>query len=134
VRIALADAQVGIATPLETYVRRGAELDAQYFQALAAREGITRFVLGLPVHLDGRESQKSAEARSFGAWLEATTGLPVTLFDERFSSREAEQALIEAGLSARQRKARIDKVAAQILLQAYLESECPDEPPAAIDD
>ncbi len=74
------------------------------------------------MHLDGRESQKSNEARKFGQWLEQTTGVPVTFFDERFTSAEAEQALIGAELTKKQRKARLDKLAAQIMLTAYLEA------------
>ena len=64
--IALSDAGRRIATPLETYARRTVELDARHFRSLAAAEQITLFVVGLPVHLDGRESRKSQEARAFG--------------------------------------------------------------------
>jgi len=66
--LAVADTTVGIASPFENYSRRTPALDAQYFAALAQEEQIGRFVVGLPVHLSGEESQKSAEARAFGAW------------------------------------------------------------------
>ena len=82
--IATADSDVGIAGPYETYSRRNERLDAEYFRRLATDERIGRFVVGLPVHLSGGESQKSAEARAFGAWLQETTGIPVEFFDERF--------------------------------------------------
>jgi len=73
---------------------------------------------------------KAGEARKFGAWLGEVTGLPVVFWDERFTTVEAESALWQAGLTHRQRKARRDRVAAQILLQAYLDAGCPPEPAA----
>src|SRR5437763_10925830 len=89
--IAITDPEQRIASPLDNYTRRGAVADGIYFRKLAAEERVVRFVVGLPVHLDGRESEKSREARKFGAWLQETTGVPVVFFDERFSSSEAER-------------------------------------------
>jgi len=120
--IAVADTSVGIAGSFDNYTRRTPELDARYFRELAEQEKIARFVVGLPVHLSGHESQKSAEARAFGAWLGQLTGVPVEYFDERFSSAEAEQILQAAELTKKQRKARLDQLAAQIMLTAYLEA------------
>ncbi len=120
--VALADLEVGIAGPFETYTRRSEAKDADYFRQLATEERLKRFVVGLPVHLDGRESQKSREAREFGAWLAKLTGLTVDYFDERFTSSEAETILGDAQLTKKRRKARIDQLAAQIMLTAYLES------------
>ena len=120
--IAVTDSRQTLASPLDNYTRRTPQLDADYFAKLAQAEGIAAFVVGLPVHLDGRESQKSIEAREFGAWLAGITGRPVTYFDERFTSSEAEQFLGAAKFTKKQRKARLDKLAAQIMLTAYLES------------
>ena len=58
----------------------------------------------------------------FGHWLEQITGVPVVFFDERFTSAEAERYLAQAELTKKQREARLDKLAAQILLTAYLEA------------
>jgi putative Holliday junction resolvase len=120
--IATADLDVGIAGPYETYARRSERLDAEYFRRLATEELIGRFVVGLPVHTSGHESQKSLEAREFGKWLETTTAVPVEFFDERYTSAEAEQLLLGAGLTKKRRKERLDQLAAQIMLTAYLES------------
>jgi putative Holliday junction resolvase len=120
--IAMASTEVGIASPYETYHRRNPQLDLEYFRRLAREERIDRFVVGLPVHLDGGESQKSREARTFGEQLEQITGVPVVYFDERFTSVEAEAELNRAGLTSKQRKARIDKLAAQFMLAGYLEA------------
>jgi putative Holliday junction resolvase len=121
VGIAIADLETMIASPLETYHRRSEPLDRDYFVRLAKDERLARFVVGLPVHLDGRESEKSREARQFGAWLHVATGVEVEFFDERFTTHEAEVYLSGAQLSKKKRKARLDKLAAQIMLTGYLE-------------
>jgi putative holliday junction resolvase len=120
--IALADTEVGIAMPFENYTRRSAALDNEYFTTLAREERIGRFVVGLPVHLHGGESQKSAEARTFGKWLGEATGVPVEFYDERFTTAEADELLAQRKLTQKQRQARRDQLAAQIMLAAYLES------------
>ena len=78
VRIGLAvtDPDRTMASPLEIYTRRNPQLDAKYFQQLAKDQRIALWVVGLPVHLDGRESGKSQEARRFGQWLAEITALP----------------------------------------------------------
>ena len=125
--LAVSDTERRLASPLAVYERQGHERDAEYFRAMMDAEEIGAIVVGLPLHLDGREGPKAAEARAFGAWLTETTGLSVTFWDERFSTIEAESALWQAGLTHKKRKARRDLVAAQILLQAYLDAGCPDE-------
>jgi putative Holliday junction resolvase len=128
--LAISDPDRKIAFPLATYTRQGRERDAAYFRAVIAEERVTALVVGLPVHLNGSEGQKATAARAFGAWLTEATGLPTTFWDERFTTVEAESALWAAGLTHKQRKTRRDKVAAQILLQAYLDAGCPADPVA----
>ena len=133
--IAVSDPGRTLASPSENYTRRGIDADAKRFQRLVEEEDLTLFVVGLPVHLDGLESQKSIEAREFGAWLGQLTGIPVEFFDERFTSVEAEQFLMGAEMTKKRRKKRLDMVAAQIMLAAYLESHSKgDAPPGALDD
>jgi putative holliday junction resolvase len=133
--IAISDPDRTIASPLENYTRQGPEQDAKRFRRLVAEEQVSLFVVGLPVHLSGLESQKSLEARKFGKWLEEISGLPVVFFDERFTSAEAEQHLLGADMTRKKRKARLDKIAAQILLSAYLESHSHhSESPGALED
>ena len=130
--IATADTEVGIAGAFENYSRRTTALDGQYFATLAKEERIGQFVVGLPVHLHGGESQKSTEARAFGEWLGKITGVPVDFFDERFTTSEADQVLGAAKLTKKQKQARRDQLAAQIMLTAYLEagSRSQDDPGA----
>jgi putative Holliday junction resolvase len=124
VGLAVTDPDRKFAFPLATHHRRGRDEDAAYFRGLVEREEVGGLVVGLPLHTDGREGQKAAEARAFGRWLTETTGLPVVFFDERFTTSQAESALWSAGLTHRKRKERRDRVAAQILLQAYLDAGC----------
>ncbi len=133
--IAVSDPARTIASPYENYTRRGTEQDARRFQRLVAEEQVSLFVVGLPVHLDGRESEKSLEARRFGEWLGEVTGVPVVYFDERFTTTQAEQVLLEAQMTRKRRKKRMDMLSAQIMLSAYLESSARGrEDPGPLDD
>ena len=122
--IAVSDADRILASPYETYVRKSPERDAEYFRRLVSEERITQFVLGLPLHLSGDLSEKAKEVLRFGRWLTAVTGIAVDYMDERYTSVEAEHILRQAGLTDKKRKVLRDKLAAQILLCAYLESGC----------
>lgn len=131
--LAVSDPERKIASPLATYRRRSAKDDARYLQEVIEREEIGALVLGLPVHLDGRDSAMASEVRRFAKWLAATTGLPCLFWDERYTSIDAEASLWSAGLTHRRRKDRRDRVAAQMLLQAYLDAGCPaDEKPGPL--
>lgn len=132
--VAVCDPSQSLASPQENYNRRTLELDARWLKTLAQQERIVGFVVGLPIHTNGQESQKSAEARKFAAWVQEVTGLPVQLFDERYTSAHAEALLLDAGFTSKQRKARLDKLAAYLLLTAYLESTRSTAAPMALDD
>ena len=121
--VAICDPSRTWASPLTTYTRRSEPLDREYFQSLTQRETIVGWVLGLPIHCDGQESQKSAEVRDFGVWLQNYTDLPVRFFDERFTSVLANKLLAEAELTRKKKKQRIDRVAAHLILESFLESE-----------
>ncbi len=125
--LAVSDPDRKIAFPLATYTRGNRALDAKYFQGVLAEQRVGEIVLGLPIHLSGHEGQKAKESRKFGTWLQELTGLPIVFWDERFTTVEAENALLAAGLTSKRRKARRDRVAAQILLQSYLDAGCPGE-------
>lgn len=122
--VAITDPDRTMAFPYEIYVRKNEKRDAEYFRALAENEKIVQFVVGLPLHLDGRVSEKALEARAFGRWLTELTGRPVDFMDERFTSVEAHGLLQGSKMTLKKRKARIDKIAAQILLTHYLERGC----------
>jgi putative Holliday junction resolvase len=119
--IAVSDPGRGIASPLAQYERVSPERDALYFRELVAEYDAVALVVGVPVHLSGAESAMAAEARRFGQWLAEVTGRPVHFWDERYTTAEAERYLQAAELTSRRRRQRRDMLAAQILLQAYLD-------------
>jgi putative Holliday junction resolvase len=130
--VAVTDPDQRLASPLENYTRRGEEADAAWIKQLAVSERLVGFVVGLPVHTSGSESKKSTEARDFGQWIAKQTGLPVQFFDERYTSAHAEALLLDAGLTSKRRKERLDKLAAQIMLAAFLESSRSGEAPESL--
>lgn len=123
---ALSDPRKKIATPLEVYHRRDDRLDARHYRALVEEEDVERLVVGLPVHTRGAESNLSALARRWGAWLSEVCDRPVVFHDERYTSADADSALRESGQKSRARKALRDMLAAQILLQRYLDAGSPE--------
>lgn len=132
--IAVTDVARKLASPYENYTRRGAATDATRFQQLVRDENVVGFIVGLPNHLSGAESQKSREVREFADWLQRVTGRPVRLFDERYSTAEASQLLGDAQLTRKRRKKRLDMIAAQLILAAFLESHRPDDASLPLDD
>jgi putative holliday junction resolvase len=120
--IALCDPSRTWTSPLETYNRRSLEEDAKYFVKLVKENQIGGWVIGLPIHCDGRESAKSREARQFSAWLRDETERPVRFVDERYTTALATRMLREVELTHKQRKKQLDKIAAHIILETYLES------------
>lgn len=83
--------------------------------------GVEEIIVGLPTTESGTEGEPAAGARNLAASLEQRTGLRVTPIDERYTTRMAEQVLIDAGLRRRRRRQTVDKVAAAVLLRGYLD-------------
>jgi putative holliday junction resolvase len=129
---AVSDPGRTIAFPLELHERRGPDADARHYRELVQENDVGRIVVGLPLHTSGREGQLARAARNFGDWLGSVTERPVFYFDERYTTVEAEHRLLDAGLTRQKRKSLRDKLAAQIMLQSYLDAGCPEiEAPAA---
>jgi len=119
VGLALTDPLKLIASPYGTLRFTGEERLAQELQALAAEKGVERVVVGLPIREDGSEGEGCRKSRSLAQRLEAA-GLAVSLWDERYSSCQAESSLREMGFDRRRAVHRVDPVAAAIILQDFL--------------
>jgi putative Holliday junction resolvase len=129
---AVSDPRRLIATPLEVHERTDPAQDARHYRKLVVEHEVDQIVIGLPLHTGGREGTSASLARTWGDWLAGVTGLPVTYFDERYTTFQAEDSLIAAGLKRSKRKGLRDMLAAQILLQNYLDAGCPEvERPSA---
>lgn len=85
--------------------------------------GVERVIVGLPLNMNDTEGERAALARNFGANVARRTGLPVEFVDERLTTVEAEEILIEGGVRRENRKAIIDQMAASLILRTYLESK-----------
>lgn len=121
--IAVCDPSRQWTSPLETYQVRNADQDRLHFRRVAEQHGVLGWIVGMPNHNDGRESESSRRVRTFAMSLSQWTGLPVRLFDERYTTKLADRMLMEAPLTARGRKRRVDAVAAHLILEHFLENE-----------
>lgn len=120
--VALSDELRWTAQPLETFERRTLDRDLAHIASLVASHDVGRVVLGLPLQLDGREGPAVQAMREFAERLAAQLSVPLVLWDERMTTRSAEDLLIAADVSRKKRKGAVDRVAAAILLQGYLAS------------
>ena len=123
--VALSDELRWTAQPLETFERRTLDRDIAHIAALVGSHSVERVVLGLPLQLDGREGLAVQAMRVFVAKLEAGLSVPVVLWDERMTTKAAEDLLIAADVSRKKRKGAIDRIGAAILLQSYLAAQAP---------
>ena len=122
--LALSDPTGTIASPLETVMRRaGKRPPITKLETIARERDADHLVVGLPLSLDGSESEWCAEVRSVGERLAERLSLEVSFVDERMTSVRAERAVRASGLPKRKRedKRRIDAAAAQLILQAWLD-------------
>ena len=109
------------------------KLDAEWLRVLASGYGARGLVIGLPVHMSGDEGGKAAEARAFGRWARAVTALPVVWWDERFSSSAADVLLNQSEATKKRRNSRRDQLAAQVILQSFLDADDRSAAPTAVD-
>ncbi|MFA5142766.1 MAG: Holliday junction resolvase RuvX [Candidatus Omnitrophota bacterium] len=120
--VAMSDELLLTAQGADTIQRSSLEADIGRIKDLAAANGVAEIVVGLPISMNGSYSAKTNEVIEFSDKLAKAVDLPVKKWDERLTTVQAERALLEADMSRAKRKRAIDKVAAQIILQSYLDS------------
>jgi putative Holliday junction resolvase len=125
--LAISDISRTLARPLRTLTVRSAvdgvdQVVAEIARLHAEEDGLSTVVVGLPIRLDGSSSEQTSRVTAFIEALKMRTAVPILTADERLSSREAESLLAERTRDWRQRKARLDAVAAAVILQDYLEA------------
>ena len=118
---ALCDAGWTIATPAELIKRGNFSSDLQLLRALAAAQKASGIVIGLPLNLDGSESPRTQSTRAFARNLEQL-GLPILLWDERWSTQAVTRTLLDADASRARRAELIDKMAAAYILQGAIDA------------
>ena len=120
--IAVCDSDWILASPLVVHPAKDWEDNGDFFQQLAKEERIVGFIVGLPIHCDGGESDKSVQCRNFARWLADETEIPVRLFDERFTTADAMSRMAGVGYTNKKKKKRVDAIAAQVILESFLEA------------
>jgi putative Holliday junction resolvase len=120
--LAVSDALGISAQGLPTFQRTRIRDDLRSLAALAREREVTLFLVGKPLHMSGTESRQSAYTREFAERLQEETGMPVIYWDERLTTVEAERLLREADASLAERKKAVDRLAAVLLLESYLEA------------
>jgi len=121
--VAVSDGLGLTAQPRLTLARRGGRRDIEAIAAAVKEAEADRIVLGLPLTPEGKEGPAALAARAFADKLAAASQLPVELVDESFSTVEAEEVLLAADLSRRRRKQVVDKLAAAVILQRWLDAQ-----------
>jgi putative Holliday junction resolvase len=121
--VALSDELGWTAQPLETFERRTLDRDVAHVVTLVASHDVKQVILGLPLQLDGREGPAVQAMREFAVKLESGLSVPLVLWDERMTTKAAEDLLIAADVSRKKRKGAVDRVAAALLLQSYLAAQ-----------
>ena len=123
--VALSDPTWSLASPLDTLTRRpGKRPPLKALEALARTHDVVRIVVGLPLDLGGEETSWCAQVREAADKLGRRLETPVEYIDERFSSIRAMRAVREIGLPkrVRERKGRVDRAAAALILQSWLDA------------
>ncbi|MBK8334908.1 MAG: Holliday junction resolvase RuvX [Acidimicrobiaceae bacterium] len=121
--IAVSDRTGTIASPLTMLQRSGSvRRDHEAIRALVVEEEAEMLVVGLPLNMNGTSGPAAKAAIAEAEALATVVGVPVIMFDERRTTVTADRALIEAGISAQARRKLVDKVAAAVLLQTWLDS------------
>jgi putative Holliday junction resolvase len=120
--LALSD-ELGItAQGLQTLERSNIREDLAKLAALASEKNVSLILMGNPLHMSGDESRQTQYTREFAERLKAVTGLPIEFRDERLTTVEAERVLRQSGISIQKRAKAVDRLAAVILLESYLDS------------
>ncbi len=120
--VAVSDELRWIAQPLETFERRSLDADIAHIQHLVRTHEVGTVVMGIPLRLDGEVGPAAQAVNRFVERLTQVLNVPVVTWDERMTTKSAEQFLIAADVSRNKRKGAVDRVAAALLLQSYLEN------------
>lgn len=120
--VALSDPTGTLSSPLDVIDNQGLEASALKLTELARSREAGEFVVGLPLNMNASEGPSARAARRLAHKLEEISSLSVHLWDERLTSAAAERAMLQGNLSRSKRVKRIDKIAAQMILQSFLDA------------
>ena len=119
--LAMSDIMKIIANPLETLKRKNTQADFDYILNICKQNDVELIISGLPLSMNGQENVQTQKTREFIEVLQSQTNIPIKFVDERLTTVSAQRVLIESGMRRENRKNVVDKVAAAIILQGYLD-------------
>lgn len=122
--VALSDELKIIAQPYRTIRRSNLKQDMRTLAEVVAEHEVERIVVGLPLRMQGDMGPAAEMTLEFVERMRKTIRHPIVTWDERLTSVQAERALLESDMNRRRRREKIDQVAAAIILQSYLDSQC----------
>lgn len=120
--IAISDLTGTIANGLETYTRKNISYDIDYISSIITTKEVKVVVIGLPINMDGSSGERVEKTHEFANALKQKTTANIAFMDERMTTQIAQRVLIDADVSRAKRKNVIDKLAATIILQDYLDT------------
>jgi len=120
--VAMSDLLGITAQGLETYQRKDEKEDIEHFTEIVRKNDVTTIVCGLPKNMNGSIGPQAEKARAFGQALQERSGIQVTYWDERLTTKSAHDMLISGNVSRKKRKAVVDKIAAVYILQGYMDA------------
>lgn len=121
--VAISDELGMLASPLDTICEKNRELQLEKTAEVAKLNKVEKLVVGYPKHMDGTIGHRAQYTEQFASDLSDMLGIPYEMWDERLSSTEAHRILEAGGVSGKKRKTKVDKIAAVIILQGYLDSK-----------
>jgi putative Holliday junction resolvase len=121
--IAISDEMAIVATPVGNVEENGVNAAVAAIAKMVVERGAGKIVVGLPRNMDGSIGPKAQETQAFVEKLKTRVNVPIQMWDERLTTKAAERALIEADVSRKKRREVVDKMAAQMILQSYLDSQ-----------
>jgi putative Holliday junction resolvase len=121
--LAVSDRLGFTAQPLQNYRRKNETDDEKFFKHLVVEYGITEIVVGFPLRMDGSTGTRGEKTQTFVRWLKQILGLPVFLWDERLTTKQAQRILSARKMDPREKREAEDQLSAIIILSAYLESK-----------
>jgi putative Holliday junction resolvase len=120
--LAISDETRTIATGYDVVKRKSRREDFARYATVVANEGVTLIIMGLPITFSGDEGQRAAWVRDYTADLQDHVDVPVEFWDERFSTKQAQDSLHARGKRGKRLRKRVDAVAAAFILQDYLDA------------
>ncbi len=121
--VAISDILETIANPMDTISEKDREKQLEKVLAVIEKERVEKIVVGLPMRMDGTLGHRAEYTKEFAEELAARCSLPLVMWDERLSSSEAHRLLEQGGVGGKKRKTKVDKIAAVLILQTYLDSQ-----------